>query len=131
MGIVDKEPKREIYVDTRYRIRFKKHEKFGGVSTYPTTAALEFMEQVVPTLPGLEEIHLCAGYLWDSETREVGSAVLSLRDGIDHVVWMCEIPEPGVAGDGSTERILPPTEPRLPVLEIRSPDVERRGTEDE
>lgn len=43
--IVDKGPVREIVVDGTYRVRIKRHDRRGRVSTYPTQTALEFLSQ--------------------------------------------------------------------------------------
>ena len=109
--IVDKGPVREIVVDGTYRVRIKRHDKKGRVNTYPTQSALEFLsqphEQLV--LDGLAEIRLIAGYQWNSTTHEIGPAVLSLRDGLDNVLWMIELPEPA---DGAS--VVPITDPITP-----------------
>lgn len=109
--VVDKGPVREISVDGTYRVRIKRHDKKGRVSSYPTQAALEFYsqppEQLV--LDGLAEVRLIAGYQWDSMTHEFGPAVLSLRDGLDKVLWMIELLEPV---DGAS--VVPITHPKAP-----------------
>ena len=131
VSFVDQPPKREIYVGTRYRLRVKKHDIEGRVSTYLTQGALDFLEQEPPTLDGLEEIRLIAGYRWDPELREVGAAVISLRDGVDHVVWMHELDEPAAGAVASTVPILPPTAPRTPQIRMPSDDAVSERAEDE
>lgn len=69
------------------------------------------------TLEGLERVHLCAGYQWDRETRSMGSAVLSLRDGQDNVIWLEELAPPA---EGSTARGT--TMPPLPTPPLPSID---------
>ena len=112
--VVDKEPLREIYVGLRYRLRVKRHQQDGAVRSYPTLAALSFFTQAAqPTLEGLEEVRLCTGYEWDPETREIGPAVLSLRDGKDKVIWCHELPEP-TTGTGGIPFNLPTTPGPVP-----------------
>lgn len=48
-------------------------------------------------LPGMEEVRLAAGYRWDRETRSMGPALLSYRDGQDNVMWAVEIESPADA----------------------------------
>lgn len=116
--IVDKGPVREITVAGTYRVRIKRHDRKGRVSTYPTQTALDFLsqpsEQLV--LDGLAQIRLIAGYQWNSTTHEVGPAVLSLRDGMDNVLWMVELPE---SDDGaSVVHITHPLPPAAPKIEF-------------
>jgi hypothetical protein len=92
--LVDKTPLREISVGIRYRLRVMKHDVEGKVSTYLTQGALDFLEQDPPTLDGLEQVRLIAGYRWLDEERQLGAAVISLRDGKDELVWMQDLNEP-------------------------------------
>lgn len=116
MSFVDQPPTRELYVGARYRLRVKKHDIEGGISTFLSQGALDFLEQEPATLDGLEEIRLIAGYHWDPELREVGAAVISLRDGHDRVIWMHELEEPAGGAIATTTPILPPTQPRAPQI---------------
>jgi hypothetical protein len=86
---------------------------------------------------GLEEIRLIAGYRWDPELREVGAAVISLRDGHGRVIWMHELDEPAGGAIATTTPILPTTGPRPPRIAMpgdtdtdtdTDTDRERRGT---
>jgi hypothetical protein len=131
VSFVDQPPTRELYVGTRYRLRVKKHDIEGRVSTYLTQGALDFLEQEPATLDGLEEVRLIAGYRWDAELREVGAAVISLRNGSDHLVWMHELDEPADGAVASTMPILPSTEPHTPEIRLTSDDERVEGTEDE
>ncbi len=120
--IVDKGPLREIVVDGTCRVRIKRHDKKGRVNTYPTQSALEFLsqppEQMV--LDGLAEVRLIAGYQWNSTTHEIGPAVLSLRDGLDNLLWLIELPE---QADGtSVESITGPRAPHSPRIEFQLDD---------
>lgn len=130
VSIVDREPRREIFVGTRYRLRVKRHHADGAISTYLTESALQFLAQRHPTFEGLEEIHLVAGYLWEPDLRTVGVPVLSLRDGKDKPQWMRELP-PGdaTAALGTIDLTpTPTTAPTAPVIEINEPgkDAEAR-----
>lgn len=117
--LVDLGPTREVIIGVRYRIRMKRHDLVGRVNTYPTQTALAFFEQErsEPTLDTLEEIRLIAGYEWDPDTREMGRAVLSLRDGQDNILWLVEIPSDG--GEGTVDLIVPPVPgPTLPTITV-------------
>lgn len=120
VAVVDKEPTREIFVGTRYRIRLKRHQDDGAVSMYPTPTALDFLGQggEVP-LPGLEEVCLIAGYEWNREARQIGVAVLSLRSSGENIVWVVELPTVGELGDGGQvvrPTVPGPTQPTVSVL---------------
>ena len=93
---VDNGPTREILVDDTYRLRIKRHDAHGRVASYPTATANAFFEQLSLELrlDGESEVRLIAGYRWMPEAREIGSAVLSYRDGVDNLVWLVELPEP-------------------------------------
>lgn len=119
---VDKPPTREVFVGTRYRLRIKKHDIDGRVSTYPTPGALAFMDQGQLTFDGLEEVRLVAGYRWDPELREIGAPVISLRDGYTNIIWTHELDEPADPGIVSVTPILPTMSPQLPVVEFESDD---------
>lgn len=112
--LVDRPPLRELCVGTTYRLRVKKHDIEGKVSTYLTQGALDFLEQEPQTLPGLEEVRLIAGFKWDPELRTVGAAVLSLRDGHDKLVWMHELEEPQEDVGPAPVPIQPPSDPTPP-----------------
>jgi len=64
---------------------------------------------IIPPFDGLAEIRLIAGYQWNSTTHEIGPAVLSLRDGLDNVLWMIELLEPV---DGSS--VIPIADSKTP-----------------
>ncbi len=117
--IVDREPMREIFVGKRYRLRVKRHHPGGGVSTYPTQTALDFLLQDQQlAIEGLEEIRLITGYLWESDLRQVGVPVLSLRDGRDKVLWMRALPP--AAGASGVVDLTPPSVvgPTAPTIEV-------------
>lgn len=109
--LTDREPTREITVGITYRLRVKRHSDTSKVSSYPTQTALQFyMQGPQPAFPGMEEIRLAAGYRWDRELREIGEAVLSLRDGMDKKLWEITLPPASdVDGLGGI-----PAQPRTP-----------------
>lgn len=126
------EPTRELVVGLGYRLRVKRHREDAQVSSYPTQTALEFFAQgVQETFPGLEETRLIAGYVWLPDTREVGEAVLSMRDGRDHVLWQVPLSDTGTGYGDTTQPLQPITpEPSLPSVNV--PEVgKQRTTEDD
>lgn len=97
------------------RFRVKRHDMDGDVSTYPTQLALDFLAQVEGLLPGFSELHLIAGYRWDREQRAMGSAVISLRDGLDNIKWEVDL---GLAAPASGATGLPvKPKPSAPVID--------------
>lgn len=114
--LVDEEPIREIFVGVRYRLRVKRHREDGAVSTYLTPLALEFFAQGQLALEGLEEIKLIAGYEWDPDTRMIGGAVISMRDGRDNLMWIERLQPPATGAVGLTPTPVPgPTPPKIDV----------------
>ncbi len=116
--MADREPTREITVGVTYRLRVKRHHDDGQINTYPTPTALEFFAQapVQETFDGLEEIRLAAGYEWDADTRDMGDAVLSLRDGRENIIWKETLPpsaEPDAGGGVSFPSVPGPTAPTV------------------
>lgn len=135
VSFVDQPPLRELWVGTRYRLRVKKHDVEGRVSTYLTQGALDFMEQEpAQTLDGLDEVRLITGYRWDAELRELGPAVISLRSGPEKVIWTEILDEPVNGAVVSAVPIVPADGPRPPEIGLVS-DAEVRergeGTEQE
>ena len=122
--VVNKGPLREIVVDGAFRIRIKRHDKTGRVSTYPTQAALDFLSQPSGqmVLDGLAEVRLIAGYQWNSLNYEIGPAVLSRRDGLDNVLWLIELPE--TTDSFAVAPITGPREPASPRIEFEVREVE-------
>lgn len=114
--LVDQEPIREIFVGVRYRLRVKRHRDDGAVSTYPTQLALEFFAQGQLAIEGLEEIRLIAGYEWDPDTRKIGAAVISLRDGRDNIMWIERLVPPSAGAVGLTPpSVSGPTPPTIDI----------------
>ncbi|MFF0244229.1 hypothetical protein [Streptosporangium sandarakinum] len=118
---IDSGSTREIMVGIKYRLRAKRHGPDGQVTTYPTQTAIEFMLQgVQDTFPGLEEVRLIVGYVWDQESREIGQPVLSLRDGQEVLIWRELLPDLGTGYESATVTSLPTVEPPAPVVEFIS-----------
>ncbi|ROO52483.1 hypothetical protein EDC02_7411 [Micromonospora sp. Llam0] len=131
VNIHDHEPTREITVGWQHRLRVKRHSSSGVVRTYPTPTALEFMFQGQLALEGLEEIRLITGYMWDSDLRQVGVPVISLRDGRDKIIWLEELPPADESGDtGTLDLTPPPTDgPIAPVVDINRPSAKEAEPE--
>ncbi len=127
VSIVDREPTREMFVRTKYRLRVKRHHLDGQVSSYPTQTALDFFGQggTLP-IPTLEEINLIVGYEWDRDERAMGGPLLSLRNGRDNILWIHPLPAIDERdGDGPD---LPPVVPGPtdPIVELPGIDMRRR-----
>lgn len=107
---------REIWIGTQVRVRVKRHDQSGRVASYPTRTAL-FVYNIDPDeapFSGLGVTTLTAGYVWDTETRQMGAAVLALsRELGSKAVWIEELPnQDGVAlrlSGASTDGPTPPT----------------------
>jgi len=127
--IRDDEPHREIFVGLGYRLRVKRHHVDGNVSTYPTEGALAFFVQE-PTLDGLEEIRLAVGYEWDRDSRSIGDPLISLRDGLDNVVWVVPLPD-ATAGSGQLHDLTPPalSGPAAPTVDLPSDNEQETESE--
>ncbi|MGH3873483.1 MAG: hypothetical protein ACRDSR_18560 [Pseudonocardiaceae bacterium] len=69
-------------------------------------------------------------YEWDKETRTMGDAVISLRDGHNKIIWVHSLVAQGEAGGGTVTRLITPgpTLPTLDVLAVESDDP--TGTEE-
>ena len=126
---------RELYVGLNFRIRVKRHDIIGMISSYETATFLEFTEQPKGQLAGMELWHLTAGYEWDRDLKEIIGPVLCLRDGRDAVIWNEVLPdvvdteaEGGESGRG--EVITPPARdlPAGPAIVV--PPAIRKDVED-
>jgi hypothetical protein len=118
--VVDHEPTRVVRVvgvGMKYLMRVKRHGLDDKISTYPTQTALQFYMQGEQSLfPEMVEVRLAADYLWNPETRSIGDAVISMRDGVDNVVWSVVIGlEPGT---GAVAIRPMPTGPVPPVVDV-------------
>lgn len=121
VSLVDHEPTREIWVGPNHRLRVKRHHEDGHVSTYPTLTALDFLGNEQLNFDGFEEVHLIAGYTWEREARDLGPAVISLRNG-SAIIWKEEL-EPPAANAGSADVIRPITpQPVPPMIELAADD---------
>jgi len=120
MEITEKGVTREVTVGNKYRLRMKRHDEMGDVASFPTQTFLEFTTQPDGQLPGMEETRLIAGYEWIKEERNIGDAVISLRDGKDNIIWCERLPFPGFAeegGEGTAPVVTPETpSPVAPVI---------------
>lgn len=114
----DSGPTREFRVGAQYLFRAKRHRAGDRISSYPTATAQAFWNQDTITLfPDADEVRLAAGYRWDPELREINEAIISLRDGMDHVVWaVALILEP----DSNAVQIRPLDDeaPALPFIDV-------------
>ncbi|HEY0118225.1 MAG TPA: hypothetical protein VGC04_05540 [Cellulomonas sp.] len=119
--MLDQEPAREVCVtlDTgrAYRLRLNRHSDRNRVRSYPTRTDLAFWgaPASAPTLDGMEEIRLAAGYRWDDETREIGATVISYREGKDNPIWAVEV-EAGAAAQPIAW--APISGPNLPEIDL-------------
>jgi hypothetical protein len=112
MNLVESGVTREIGLGVNYRLRFKRHDELGLVASYPTPTFLEFASQPSDQLPGLEETRLIVGYEWIKDLRNIGDAVMSLRDGKDKIIWCERLPYPGEAeAGGDTAPVVAPASP--------------------
>lgn len=131
LSCVDSGPSRDIYVGMEFHIRLKRHSPTGAIRNYPTATALAFITQEpdLLTLLGIRTLNICVGYEWDDLLRSMGAAVISLRDGsFDEVIWMTNLPEESVAGDGIVTPIVPTGDgPAAPVIDV--PRVDRQSQE--
>lgn len=98
--IVDNGVLREIRCGINYRFRAKRHDEEGAVRSYPTQTFLDFHVQPA-TLDTLEDLKLDFGYQWDAELRNIGPAVMSMRQR-KQLIWNSVIPDTGAAADTST-----------------------------
>jgi hypothetical protein len=131
VALADRPPLREISVGTKYRLRVKKHDLEGRVSTYLTQGALAFLEQQPATLEGMEEVRLIAGYRWLADETTLGSAVISLRDGVNRPIWMHDLAEPQAGLVVTAIPILAPTQPRRPEIGLVGDEQTGAGLQEE
>ena len=108
-------------------MRLKRHHLDGSTSSYQTQTVIDFeLQGVNQTFPGYGEVRLEAGYEWDEETRTIGMALITLRDGRNNVIWTLPLPPHAVGGAGTvTQPTLP--EPVLPVVGVQDEDETRDG----
>jgi hypothetical protein len=113
--VIEKGATREIAVGPHLRLRVKRHHFSDMISTYPTPTAIEFYQQGAQhSFPGLEEVRIAVGYRWERDTRAIGAPLLSLRDGMDNVIWAVELDEPAEG----VKVTWTPIEPTLPTLDF-------------
>lgn len=116
VALTDQGVNREIAVGMRYRARVKRHSGRDRIRSYPTRSALAFWAQS-DTLEGMEEVGLGFGYRWDPEEREIGSTIISLRDGLNSdAIWAVEV---DAAAPGQVAAITwTPVDPSLPQIDL-------------
>lgn len=108
-----------LLVSESYVIRVKKHDRLGRVQAYETQAAKEFHSGSM-RLDGLELVSLTAGYMFDDDLRELGSAVLSYRTGIRSVPeWCYELEEATGSSGVSFRPIITPPTPLIETYPVR------------
>ena len=116
--LVAREPVREIGIAAGsghgYVARIKRHGDGDRISSYPTRTDIEFWAGGVMTFEGYERVNLAFGYRWDRERREMGSPVISYREGKDNVVWAVLVD----AGTGALPLSYEPIEPDLPQIDL-------------
>jgi len=72
----------------------------------------------------MAEVRLVAGYRWDPDARDIGSAVISLRDGHKDLIWMHDLDEPADGSVVTTFPTVPSTEPRRPEIGLVADDAQ-------
>lgn len=108
---------RQFVVRDKVILICKRHDAKDKISSYPTRSALEIWGGAM-TLDGLGTVNLAAGYRWDKELREIGAPVLSFRKGLRaRPSWIVDL---GRDADDvvAPVRIVPPTAPTLPTLDL-------------
>lgn len=105
---------REVRVGQNYRFRVKRHDYEGNIASYPTQTFLEFVEQPDGQLDGMVEVRLVAGYEWVKESRDIGDAVISLRDGRENIIWKEPLPVFPDAGEGDDDGVADVVTPQSP-----------------
>ncbi len=116
IALADHGVTREIVIGMRYRARVKRHSLGDRIRSYPTRTALAYWAQS-DTLEGMEEVRLGFGYRWDPEEREIGSTVVSLRDGLhSDAIWAVEIA--AASGESGTAITWTPVDPSLPQIDL-------------
>lgn len=129
--IVDSDPRRELSVRVEsehrlsYLMRLKRHHLDGSTSSYQTQTVIDFeLQGVNDTFPGFGEVRLEAGYEWDDETRAIGTALVTLRDGRNNVIWTLPLLQQPAGGVGTVTQPTKPT-PVLPAIEVPGEDETR------
>lgn len=120
VAIHEKGPLRELVIGNKYRFRLKRHDESGHVASYHTDAFLDFVCQPAVQLPGMEETRLIAGYEWEKDLRDIGVAVISLRDGDDNVIWSEPLSPVDAGRDAGTVVTPEQPGPTTPIVEIPS-----------
>lgn len=125
---VDADPTREFSVNSRYVLRVKRHNDGDGISSYPTTAALDFWADRTPSLDGLEVHNLALGYRWDAETQQFGEAVLSYRTEMGRPRWVIELLRAAADAPVTWRPVQTPALPELDLSGIGADSGEEIGS---
>jgi hypothetical protein len=127
--VIDNGVRRDISLHGRYLVRIKAHDVGDRISSYPTGAALRFWnEGQQPSLPGLEQVTLAAGYRFDRELKEIGEPVISFRLSRHEAAWAVELHD----GGGTAQPISwTPIEPTMPTIDLAEGLVEPEAEEEQ
>lgn len=108
---------RQFVVREKVVLICKRHDAKDKISSYPTRSALDIWGGAI-TLDGLGTINLAAGYRWDKDLREIGVPVLSYRKALRaRPSWVVDLSRD--ADDvAAPVRIVQPTGPSFPVLDL-------------
>ncbi len=113
--VIDKEPRREMTVSSKYIVRFKRHHTGDRISTYPTEGAMAFWAGDSVPFDGLELVSLALGYLWDADEHEIRDTVISYRAGKDNPIWSIRL---DAGGSGQPFAWTPVIDPNLPQVDL-------------
>ncbi|MDA1368392.1 hypothetical protein [Glycomyces algeriensis] len=123
-----------LRVNDKYLIRVKRHHPNGKIAARePLGRGRSFWVQDTVALPNLHEVRLAAGYEWKRDTRQIGETVISMRDGINKLVWYSrlastnEIQLPGSVLVFPTDTV---NEPIAPTIEFGAIEEQERGQEE-
>lgn len=106
--------------------RVKRHNESDRIRSYSTPSDLVFWSGASVTFEGFERVPLAVGYRWKRDTREIGSAVISYREGKNNVVWAYSIDG---GGAGAEPFVYEPILPNLPTVDLL--DASREAANDE
>lgn len=118
-----------LVVDDKFVIMFKKHDSQHRVKSYSTRAARRFHSGLV-TFSEMRMTSLTAGYLFDDDLNEIGTAVISYRHGLRRKpLWCYKIESDAASAAGYA--LNPVVEPPVPLIEIEPLRRAAEGTKDE
>lgn len=114
--VVDKEPRREITVSSKYIVRFKRHHAGDRISNYPTAGAMAFWAGAATPFDSMELVSLALGYMWDADEHEIRDTVVSYRAGLHNPIWSIRLDEGAASGQPFVW--APVTDPNLPQVDL-------------